>query len=105
MTKKIIVSTAGLKPTHHEDLNTPSDTYPGGKEARDRRIATLRAEYAGDKVAQQQINVYANDTQFHNKFRELLTALATSNSAKEAELDAWFEKHYPDVVKNRARET
>ena len=32
---------AGLKPTHHGDLNRPSIVYPGGKEARDKRIADL----------------------------------------------------------------
>ena len=91
------VCMAGLKPTHHGDLNRPSVVYPGGKEARDRRIATLRAEYAGDKVAQQQIDVYDGDTEYHNKLREFVTALKTGNSAKEAELYAWFKEHYPDI--------
>lgn len=88
---------AGLKPAHHGDLNRPSMTYPGGKEARDQRIAALRAEYSGDRVAQQQIDVYADDTEYHVKLDEFKKALMSGNTAKEAELEAWFKEYYPDI--------
>ncbi|MEK7194434.1 MAG: hypothetical protein AAB660_01985 [Patescibacteria group bacterium] len=88
---------AGLKPTHHGDLNRPHMTYPGGKEARDKRIADLRSEYSEDKVAQQQIDVYADDTEYHVKLGKFKRALMSGNTAKEAELEAWFKEYYPDI--------
>lgn len=87
----------GLIPQHHGDLNRPSIVYPGGKEARDARIAQLRQEYTDNSVAQQQIDVYADDTEYHAKLREFTEALKSGNTAKEAELDAWFKEHYPDI--------
>jgi hypothetical protein len=87
----------GLIPQHHGDLNRPSLTYPGGKEARDVRIAQLRQEYAGNSVAQQQIDVYADDTEYHTKLDEFKNALMSGDIAKEAELEAWFKEHYPDI--------
>ena len=74
---------AGLKPTHHGDLNRPSLIYPGGAEARNARIAELRAEYSTDKVAQQQIDVYADDTEYHTKLHEYVEAMKTGDEAKQ----------------------
>lgn len=91
------VCMAGLKPQEHGDLNLPSVVYPGGEDARERRMAELRAAYADDPVALQQIDVYDGSTEYHVKLEEFKKALMSGNTAKEAELDAWFKEHYPNI--------
>ena len=87
---------AGLKPTHHGDLNRPSLIYPGA-EARNARIAELRAEYSTDKVAQQQIDVYADDTEYHTKLHEYVEAMKTGDEAKQSILYKWFKNITPTL--------
>ena len=91
------VCMAGLKPEEHGDLNRPSIVYPGGKDARKQKMAELRAAYADDPVALQQIDVYDGDTVYHDKLREFRDALMSGNLTKKAELEAWFKENYPDI--------
>lgn len=87
----------GLKPEHHGNLNTPGSIYPGGKESRYEEIEQLRAEYADDPVALQQIDVYDGRTKYHDKIAELRDALKAGDTQKEAELEVWFNNNYPDI--------
>jgi len=87
----------GLIPEHHGDLNRPSVVYPGGSEAREARLAELRAQYAGNPRALQQIDVYDGSTEYHVKLREFTEALKSRDTAREAQLQAWFDEHYPDL--------
>jgi len=85
---------AGLKPKDHGFLNGLINVPIEEK----RKIyAQKRTEYADDPVAQQQIDVYDGDTEYHDKLSEFIQALHSGNSAKESELSAWFRKHYPDI--------
>jgi hypothetical protein len=88
---------AGLKPNEHGDLNIPSIVYPGGKNARDIRIAELRTAYVDDQIALQQIDVYDDSTEYHVKLDQFKQALMSGNTCMEAELEAWFKKYYPDI--------
>jgi hypothetical protein len=87
----------GLSPQDHGDLNRPSNVYPGGQEARDARLAELRDHYAGDPRARQQIDVYDSSTVYHDKLRKFTEALKSGDTARVAQLQAWFDEHYPDL--------
>lgn len=91
------VCLAGLKPKHHGELNKTALVYPGGEKAYNQRVEQLRSEYAGDKVALQQIDVYDGRTEYHDKLQEFIQAIKSKDSKKEAELQAWFDKNYPDI--------
>jgi len=88
------VCMAGLKPVDHGFLN---GLHLKSKEEQRKIYAQKRTEYAGDPVAQQQIDVYDGDTLYHDKLRELTDALKSGDTAKEAVLDAWFKEHYPNI--------
>ncbi len=88
------VCMAGLKPKDHGFLN---GLHLRSKDEQRKIFAQKRSEYAGDPVAQQQIDVYDGDTEYHVKMREFSDALKSGNSQKEAELDAWFKEHYPNI--------
>ena len=78
----------GLKRKHHEELNRAIATY---------RYAQLRRQYAGDPIAQQQIDVYDPATEYHNKLSQYTAALKSDDEAKQRQLEAWFAEHYPDI--------
>ena len=89
----------GLIPEHHGDLNRPSLVYPGGKEAKDVRLAELRAQHANDPRALQQIDVYEGNTdiEYFVKLEELKEAFKSRDTVREAQLRAWFDKYYSDI--------
>lgn len=92
-----VYNMAGLKPQHHGELNVPGQVFKGGKEAKAKKITELRQEYANDPVALQQIDVYEGDNEYSHHLQLFVKALKSGDAAKEAELDAWFKEHYPDI--------
>jgi hypothetical protein len=92
------ICTTGLKPEEHGDLNRPAgESYPGGDEARKKRIAELRAEYAGDFKAQQQIDAYEGDNKYEQKMRLFIEAVTKGDDRAVNRLRKWFKKNYPDL--------
>lgn len=91
------VCMAGLKPQENADLCLPNQLYPGGKDAREQRIAGLRVAYADDPVALQQIDTYDVSSEYYVMFNELKKAYRSRNETKIAELEAWFLEHFPDI--------
>ena len=83
----------GLSPEDHGLLN--NSMLP--KEERRKIFAAKREEYAHDKVALQQIDVYDGESPYHPKFREYRDALRSGNQSKITELEAWLKANYPDV--------
>jgi len=79
----------GLTPNHHGELNRRGIS-PGHYDA-------LREEYIGDAVAQQQIDVYDGSTEYHDHFRDLVSALKSGDAVMENQEVEWFERYYPDV--------
>lgn len=88
------VCMAGLKPKDHGFLNGLVNVP---EEEKRKIYAQKRAEYAGDPVAQQQIDVYDGDTEYHDKLSEFVDAVQSGDSKKEGILSSWFKKHYPDI--------
>jgi hypothetical protein len=78
----------GLSRKHHGELNR------GASRA---RYDQLRREYAGDSVAQQQIDVYDGSTSYHDHLRSLRDAYANRDKAAIHREEAWFRRNYPDV--------
>ena len=74
----------GLKPEHHGELHHPGTAQD--------RFNELRQEYAGNKWAQRQIDIYDPSSQYHPKLREFVEALKSGNREKEEELDEWFRE-------------
>ena len=79
----------GLKRKHHKELNRVNVATC--------RYAQLRRQYAGDPIAQQQIDVYDPATEYHNKLALYKAALKSDDEAKQRQLEAWFAEHYPDI--------
>jgi hypothetical protein len=88
----------GLRPTDHGDLNRPLEVYPGGKEAKEQRMAELRQEYTHDPEALEQIDIYDHNSQYIVKLREYRDALKFGDTQKEAALEAWFQTKYPHAT-------
>lgn len=84
------MSKKGLKPEHHSEINKPN--VPKS------RLNQLRAEYKNNHTAQQQIDVYDGNTEYHGKFREYREAVQSGNTAQEGILTRWFKKFYPDIT-------
>lgn len=88
----------GLPSAIHSDLNRPAIIYPGGKPARDARIAHLRQLYSGDPKALQQIDVYeGGNNPYSLKIREYIEALKSGDTKKADRLYKWFKENYPDI--------
>ena len=81
---------SGLKPEHHDELNQVLGISPA-------RYGELRREYENNPIAQQQIDVYDPATEYHERLREYVEALKLDDREKAAELEDWFEEHYPDI--------
>ena len=74
----------GLRPGNHSELNHP-DVAPD-------RYDELRKEYAGNKWAQRQIDIYDPSSQYHPKLKEYIEALKSGDVKREKELDKWFRE-------------
>jgi hypothetical protein len=74
---------------HHAELNKVSSTPA--------RFAELRREYAGDRVAQQEIDAYDGESPYHLKYTAYLAALREGRHTEVGELNRWLKEHYPDV--------
>ena len=57
----------------------------------------MRGWYAGDVVALQQIDVYDPKSPYLEKLVEHRKALHEGDEEKVAELEQWFDEHYPDI--------
>lgn len=90
-----VYNMAGLKPKDHGFLNGIHCRF--SKEEQRGILAKKRAEYAGDPVALQQIDVYDGDTEYHVKLREFIGALKSGDIKREQELQRWFDEHYPNI--------
>ncbi len=80
---------AGLKRKHHGELNkmdVPSWRYD-----------QLRAKYANDSKALQQIDIYDPSTIYHRKLKKYTDALRFRQIDLIAKLETWFDEHYPDI--------
>lgn len=91
------VCMAGITREEHGDLNIPSEVYPGGREAKVRRMEQLRRQYRDDPIALQQIDRYDINSPYGRMLKKYREALHSGDEQKQAELDAWFQKNYPDV--------
>lgn len=88
----------GLSPQEHGELNDPVWVYPGGAEAKNKRILALREKYKHDSKALQQIDVYDhNPNAYNEKFRQYRDALKSNDEPTAEELYTWFKEHYPDI--------
>lgn len=81
---------SGLSPEHHSELNKVPGRDPP-------RYDELRNKYAGDGVAQQQIDVYDGNTEYHDHLQAYTGALKSGNGAGERREEQWFESNYPDI--------
>lgn len=81
----------GLTPEHHGELNKHNTSRE--------RFAELRQQYADDKRALQQIDIYDPETEYHAKIKRYFTACKANDTEAMAELEAWFDWYYPDVKK------
>ncbi len=79
----------GLSGNHHGELNNVNVDF--------NRYDELRRQYAGDKVALQQIDVYDPRTQYHDKLSEFVEALKAGNEKSAQKLAGWLNKNYPDI--------
>ena len=79
----------GLASRHHAELNKPK--VPRS------RFNKLRHRYSGNQVAQQQIDVYDGNTEYHSHLRSLSQAFKSGNTATENRETKWLEDNYPDV--------
>lgn len=79
----------GLSGKHHGELNK-MNVAPS-------RYNELRKEYASNKTALQQIDVYDPNTDYREKIRELVIAIKSGNEKEEGELNLWFKSNYPDI--------
>lgn len=93
----------GLSPKHHLELNDPYYVYPGGFEAKKKRLDELRQEYADDELALQQIDAYDSETELHIKLREYTMALKTQDEAAMTKLEEWFNTNYQAFVEDQQR--
>jgi hypothetical protein len=91
------VCMAGIPGKDHAELNLPVRDYPGGKEARDRRIAELRTIYESDFTAQQQLDVYSFNPEYYRMLKEDREAIRKGDEKRIAEIAQWFKVHYPDI--------
>ena len=88
----------GLSPEHHGDLNRATEVYPGGKDARAKRLTQLREQYAGDRVALQQLDVYSDeDNAYHQALRKYKAAILSGNITLQSKLEEWLKENYPDI--------
>lgn len=79
MTREEIPS-PGLTREEHGDLNRSADfSYPGGIEAKQKRIKELRIKYAGNEKALAEIDAYESSPDHMKKVRALI-ALLTGKS-------------------------
>lgn len=83
----------GLSRKHHGELNALT--------ARRGRHDELREQYAGDDLAQEQIDVYDPETEYHDHIEALVRAVEAGDEKAESRQDRWFRKHYPLVSKGR----
>lgn len=79
-----------LKTEQHEELNNPRTPYS--------RFYELRAEYVGDRVALQQIDMYDPASPYMHHWRRYRDAMLNRDTANEAAELAWLREHYPDVT-------
>ncbi len=82
-----------LRPEHNEYLHS----HEGGREGKKKRLAEVRALYPENSVAQQKIDVYDEDSEYRKKIKEIVEAIRKGNTTREAELEAWFGEHYPNI--------
>ena len=74
---------------HHKEL--------AGFNASPARLAELRARYAGDGIAQQQLDVYDANSPYHQHHRLFASALKRNDSATVAAEHQWLQDHYPAI--------
>lgn len=78
-----------LAQAHWNELNRMG--VPSG------RYIEFREFYKDDKVALQQIDAFDPSTVYHVHMKKYIGALKSGDAKVEAEEDAWFDKHYPDL--------
>ena len=83
----------GLTREHHGELNIPREIFNGGKEAKIKRIAKLRREYAGDSLALEQIDVYDVDSEYGKHLIQYKQSMINGDINKINELEKWFEQY------------
>lgn len=80
----------GLSRKHHGELNKGSIS----KE----RFTELREQYSQNGVALQQIDVYDGSVcPYHDRMKELVSALKEDNESLADKMLGWFKKNYPDI--------
>lgn len=89
----------GLSSEHHGELNVTSELFPGGIEAKWKRIDDLRKEYSANPAALQEIDIYdCRKREYRDKLKMLMNAVKVGDTNKEEELMSWFQEHYGDTV-------
>ncbi len=84
----------GLKRKHHGELNKVIGVPAW-------RYDQLRAEYADDPVALQEIDTYDPTSKYARKIKEYRDALLDNLTGKAEQLEIWFSEHYPDIPGTR----
>ncbi len=83
----------GLKLRHWVELNHSQPT----EEERTSKLAKFRAEYVGNPIALQQIDVFDGNSIYNARLREHADALKSGDTQMQDELETWFKEHYPDI--------
>ena len=83
----------GLTPKQHGELNVPREVFDGGKEAKIKRITELRQVYAGNPLAQKEIDIYDVDSEYNIHIVEYRESITDGNKNKQKELEKWFEQY------------
>jgi hypothetical protein len=87
----------GLSIGEIKELNSLTTLNPDEKAAKSKRLAELRSIYAGNEYALRQLDIFDGNSEYNQKKTEYENALRSHNAAKEAEISAWFDVHYPDL--------
>ena len=74
----------GLSPKHHSELNKVLGVDPA-------RYSELRDKYAGDKVAQHQIDRYDGSSEYNEHLCALRDAYKANDAAAVEHENQWFE--------------
>ncbi|HZZ98855.1 MAG TPA: hypothetical protein VFG51_02895 [Candidatus Saccharimonadia bacterium] len=92
--KKIDV--VSITPEERKELGYRNETFPGGKVARDKRLAELRQKYAQHPMALWDLDVHDLESEFHKQQAALRETFEHPNEAKRKEIITWMDKYFAE---------
>jgi hypothetical protein len=83
----------GLSPEQCVELDKFDEVFPNGEKSLALRIAELRQQYAGNTLAQHDLDRFDTGSEWHRNYQIYASALKSGDINKQKELERWFSEY------------